>query len=77
MTRDTSSPENSENTPECKILRQSHPEVCARLETETELNYTKQTLSESRLMLPARFILDDFVEKYPRKLKSGKNRPPG
>ncbi|EES6853253.1 hypothetical protein FMM94_RS16440 [Escherichia coli] len=29
------------------------------------------------LTRPTRFALEDFVEKYPRRLKATKNRPPG
>lgn len=75
MTKDTSSPENGENTPKCEILQQRQSEACARL--KEELTRTKIPLPEPRLMPPEKFALEDFVEKYSRRLKSGKNRSHG
>ncbi|EET1021759.1 hypothetical protein FMP18_002703 [Escherichia coli] len=74
MTKGTSSPENGEITPTYEIIRQRQSEACARL--EEELTRTKIPPAP-RLAPPEKFALEDFVEKYPRRLKSGKNRPPG
>ncbi|EIC1941988.1 hypothetical protein K9596_000087 [Escherichia coli] len=55
------------------------------LEHQQELKRAKE-LPESEELKPLpevknrsqkRFALEDFVDKYPRRLKSGKNRPPG
>ncbi|WP_170980071.1 hypothetical protein [Escherichia coli] len=55
------------------------------LERQLELKRAKE-ISEPEELKPLpevknrsqkRFALEDFVEKYPRRLKSGKNRPPG
>ncbi|ELO2939935.1 hypothetical protein RZE51_003119 [Escherichia coli] len=54
------------------------------LERQLELKRAKE-ISEPEELTPLpgvkkhpqkRFALEDFIEKYPRRLKSGKNRPP-
>ncbi|EKH4205117.1 hypothetical protein ABJW79_001006 [Escherichia coli] len=55
------------------------------LERQLELKRAKE-ISEPEELTPLpgvkkhpqkRFALDDFIEKYPRRLKATKNRPPG
>ncbi|EMX7448754.1 hypothetical protein AAHL42_002302 [Escherichia coli] len=75
MNEHTSSSENGENTPVSEIIRQKQLETKERL--RAELEKIRNTNPKPQLMPPEKFAIEDFVEKYPRRLKSGKNRPPG
>ncbi|EHN2682565.1 hypothetical protein KIO87_005262 [Escherichia coli] len=75
MNEHTSSPENGESTSTYEIIRQRQSEACARV--EEELTRTKIPPPAPRLVPPEKFALEDFVDKYPRRLKATKNRPPG
>ncbi|EOK4892166.1 hypothetical protein ACM51R_005301 [Escherichia coli] len=46
-----------------------------REKTSREIN--KALTRTENLKVPDKFALDPFVEKYPRRLKAKKNRPPG
>ncbi|EIP3286502.1 hypothetical protein [Escherichia coli] len=75
MTNNTLSPIQDTQTQDDEIIRQRQSKACARL--EEELTRTKIPPPAPRLVPPEKFALEDFVDKYPRRLKSGKNRPPG
>ncbi|EIX4506584.1 hypothetical protein MKI77_000436 [Escherichia coli] len=68
-------PENNEKVIASEIIRQKQEETRARL--EAELAEKRKQKPAQRLARPGKFELEEFLSKYPRRLKATKNRPPG
>lgn len=70
MTNNTLSPIQDTQTQDDEIIRQRQSEACARV--EEELTRTKIPPPAPRLVPPEKFALEDFVDKYPRRLNPAK-----
>ncbi|MBB7851695.1 hypothetical protein HEL69_016420 [Escherichia coli] len=75
MTEHASSPGHDENNPTWEIIRQKQSETRERL--EAELAKKRRTTPAPQLIKPKKYALEEFLDKYPRRLKAGKTRPPG